>query len=143
MSESASLRFLYNNPFGRLCLKVIKRRWLSRLCGCYLNSRCSKHLIKRFVRNNNIDLSQYYADGFKCFNDCFCRQIREEFRPIDNDPAALVSPCDGLLTVYRIGEGAVMQASSSRLEPIWKKSQRRATFTWNGAKPSISADANS
>ena len=113
MSESASVRFLYNNPFGRLCLKVIKRRWLSRLCGSYLNSRCSKHLIKKFVKKNNIDLSQYYADDFKCFNDCFCRQIREGYRPIDNAPSALVSPCDGLLTAYRISGDTVLPVKQS------------------------------
>ena len=113
MSESASLRFLYNNAFGRLCLKIVKRRWLSRLCGVYLSSRCSKHLIKRFIKNNNIDMSQYYADGFKCFNDCFCRRVREEYRPIDADPAALVSPCDGLLTVYNIKDGLVLPVKQS------------------------------
>ena len=113
MGESASVRFLYNTAFGRLCLKLIKRRWLSRLCGKYLDSRLSKHLIKRFVKKNNIDLSQYYADDFKCFNDCFCRQIREEFRPIDNDPAALVSPCDGLLTAYDITGASVIPVKQS------------------------------
>lgn len=113
MSESASLRFLYNNAFGRLCLKVVKRRWLSRLCGAYLNSRCSKHLIKKFIKNNNIDMSQYYSDDFKCFNDCFCRRVREEFRPIDADPTALISPCDGLLTVYDIADGLILPVKQS------------------------------
>ena len=113
MGESASIRFLYNTAFGRLCLKVIKRRWLSRLCGKYLDSRLSKHLIKKFVKKNNIDLSQYYADDFKCFNDCFCRQIREGFRPIEADPTALISPCDGLLTAYDITDGAVIPVKQS------------------------------
>ena len=113
MSESASVRFLYNTAFGRLCLKTVKRRWLSRLCGKYLDSRLSKQLIKRFVKLNDIDLSQYYADDFKCFNDCFCRQIREGFRPIDSDPTALISPCDGLLTAYDITDGAVIPVKQS------------------------------
>ena len=42
-----------------------------------------------------------------------------------------------------VGEGVVMQRRSSRLEPMWKKSHRRATFTWNGANPSSRAAANS
>ena len=113
MGESKSVRFLYNNAFGRLCLKIIKRRWLSRLCGKYLDSRLSKHLIKKFVNKNNIDLSQYYADDFKCFNDCFCRQIREGYRPIDADPHSLVSPCDGLLTAYSISGDKVLPVKQS------------------------------
>ena len=114
MSESASVRFLYNTAFGRLCLKIVKRRWLSRLCGKYLDSRLSKHLINGFVKKNDIDLSQYYADDFKCFNDCFCRQIRDGFRPVEADPRALVSPCDGLLTVYDITDGVVLPVKQSK-----------------------------
>jgi phosphatidylserine decarboxylase len=114
MGESKSVRFLYNNAFGRLCLKIIKRRWLSRLCGKYLDSRLSKHLINKFVKKNNIDLSQYYADDFKCFNDCFCRQIREGYRPIDTDPHSLISPCDGLLTAYSISGDTVLPVKQSK-----------------------------
>ncbi|MBQ6552085.1 MAG: phosphatidylserine decarboxylase [Clostridia bacterium] len=114
MSESKSVIFLYNNAFGRLCLKIIKRRWLSRLCGKYLDSRLSKHLIKKFVKKNNIDLSQYYADDFKCFNDCFCRQIREGYRPIDAEASALISPCDGLLTAYSISGDTVLPVKQSK-----------------------------
>ena len=114
MSESKSVIFLYNNAFGRLCLKIINRRWLSRLCGKYLDSRLSKHLIKKFVKKNNIDLSQYYADDFKCFNDCFCRQIREGYRPIDAEASALISPCDGLLTAYSISGDTVLPVKQSK-----------------------------
>ena len=114
MSESKSVRFLYNNALGRLLLSIIKRRWLSSLCGKYLDSSLSKPLINKFVKSNGIDLSQYESDNFKCFNDCFCRQIKDGFRPIDTAPDSLIAPCDGLLSVYNISGDTVMPVKQSR-----------------------------
>lgn len=100
--ESLSLRFLYGTFFGRLILRLLTARWVSKLVGAYLDSRLSKPLIRRFVRKNGIDLSEYYSDDFKCFNDCFTRKIKEGLRPIDGTPSTLIAPCDGLLSAYEI-----------------------------------------
>ncbi len=100
--ESISLRFLYGTLLGRLFLRLLTARWVSRLVGAFLDSRLSKPLIRRFIRKNGIDLNEYYSDGFKCFNDCFTRKIKEELRPIDGSPCALIAPCDGLLSAYKI-----------------------------------------
>ena len=105
--ESRFLSFLYKNPFGRIILRILRARWISVLAGAFLNSRLSKPLIKSFVKNNGIDLSEYESDNFKCFNDCFCRKIKQGLRPYDNNDEALISPCDGLLSVYKITDGAV------------------------------------
>ena len=113
MKESASVRFLYNTFLGRLLLKLIKRRWLSRICGAFLNSRLSKIFIKRFIKNNNIDMSEYISDTFTCFNDCFCRRIKPEARPINYTPEVFISPCDGLLSVYPISDGVIMPIKQS------------------------------
>ena len=67
--EGAALRFLYRTVPGRVCLKLLTARWVSTVCGAFLDSRFSKVLIRRFVRNNGIDLSQFESDGFTCFND--------------------------------------------------------------------------
>jgi len=113
MKESASVRFLYNTFLGRLLLKLIKRRWLSRICGAFLNSRLSKIFIKRFIKNNNIDMSEYISDAFTSFNDCFCRRIKPEARPINYTPEVFISPCDGLLSVYPISDGVIMPIKQS------------------------------
>ena len=59
-------------------------------------------MIKRFVKKNNINLDDFYSDNFKCFNDCFTRKIKEDRRPIDMDENAFISPCDALLSAYRV-----------------------------------------
>lgn len=113
-NESRSLRFLYNTAPGRILLKPLTSRTLSKMCGSFLDSRLSKPLIKPFVRNNGINLDEYYSDDFKCFNDCFTRRIKPELREIDMSPESLIAPCDGLLSAYKIENGTVLAIKQSR-----------------------------
>ena len=111
--ENGTLRFLYRTVPGRVLLRLLTARWVSRMCGAYLDSSLSKPLIKGFVKNNNIDLSQFESDGFRCFNDCFCRRIKDGLRPLPEDEAILFSPCDGLLSAYRLTEDTVLPVKQS------------------------------
>lgn len=111
--DGAALRFLYHTPLGRLLLKPLCARPLSRLCGRFLDSPLSKPLIRPFVRKNGVPLEDFFTDNFRCFNDCFTRKIRPELRPVDPAPDALVAPCDGLLSVYPIHKGTVIPAKQS------------------------------
>lgn len=111
--EGAALRFLYRTVPGRVCLKLLTARWVSTVCGVFLDSRFSKVLIRRFVRNNGIDLSQFESDGFTCFNDCFSRKIKDGLRPFPEDETVLASPCDGLLSAYRLQEDTVIPVKQS------------------------------
>ena len=113
-NESRALRFLYRTRTGRLILKPIVSRGVSRVAGKFLDSGLSKPLIKGFVRKNGIDLSDFEADGFRCFNDCFCRKIKDGKRPISGDCQTLISPCDGLLSAYRITKDTVIPIKQSR-----------------------------
>ena len=112
--ESAALRFLYRTAPGRLLLKPLCTRGVSRLCGRFLDSGASKCLIKGFVRKNSIDLDEYRSEHFKSFNDFFSREIKAERRPVVDDPKALIAPCDGLLSVYPISEDTVIPVKQSR-----------------------------
>ncbi len=111
--ESASARFLYNTAAGRLLLKGAVQPWVSRAAGAFLSSPLSRPLIPGFVKKNGIDLSECETEDFSCFNDCFTRKLRGELRPIDTDPSALISPCDGLLSAYEIRDGLVMPVKQS------------------------------
>ena len=111
--ESATLRFLYRTVVGRVFLKLLTARWISKLCGAFLNTRLSKPLIRRFVNGNGIDLSQFESDNFRCFNDCFSRKIKNGLRPFSADEAVLFSPCDGLLSAYRLKENTVLPVKQS------------------------------
>lgn len=109
--DGKGLKFLYHNAFGRFILRLLISRPISKIAGAYLDSRLSKGLIKKFVNNNNIDLNDFYSDDFKCFNDCFCRKIKEGKREFEE---GLVAPCDGLLSVYPISDGLVLPIKQSK-----------------------------
>ena len=112
-NNKGALNFLYNTALGRLLLKPLCSRALSKMCGAFLSCRLSKPLIKGFVKNNGIKLSDYESDNFKCFNDCFCRKIKPELRPIDTEKTHFISPCDGLLSVYNVTYETVLPIKQS------------------------------
>lgn len=111
--ESGYLHFLYHTIVGRIILRILIARWVSRLCGAFLDSPLSKPLIKKFVKNSGIDLSQFESDNFTCFNDCFCRRIKEGLRPLPKDEKAFFAPCDGLLSAYHIKNDMIIPVKQS------------------------------
>ena len=111
--DSGFLRFLYQNFFGRILLRLLTARWVSRLGGAYLDSRFSRRMIKSFIQKNEIDLSLYEKEEYRNFNDFFTRRIRPELRTIERDADAFVAPCDGLLSVYEISSGKVIPIKQS------------------------------
>ena len=112
--ESTALRFFYGTAVGRLILKPLCTRGISRLCGRFLDSGASKPLIRPFVRRHGIDLSEYVSKEFRSFNEFFSRKIKEDRRPVAPDPSALIAPCDGLLSVYRVSGDTVIPVKQSR-----------------------------
>lgn len=112
-NESKALSFLYHNVFGRVILKLLTARWVSKLCGAFLDTKLSKPLIKSFVSKNNIDLNDFESDNFTCFNDCFCRKIKDGKRTFPEDEAVFFSPCDGLLSAYHITDDTVIPIKQS------------------------------
>lgn len=101
------LSFLYHNPIGRVVLRLLTNPVISKVAGAFLSTRCSKFLIRPYVRNYQIDLSAYEPKRYCSFNDFFTRKIRMEHRPFVMTGETLVSPCDGKLSVYRITSNSV------------------------------------
>ena len=108
------LEFLYNTVPGRFLLKPLTSPRLSRICGHFLDSEWSSFLIKPFVKQNEICLSDYEMIGVKSFNDFFSRKIKDGKRPIDEEAEHLIAPCDGLLSVWKIKEDTVFPVKQSR-----------------------------
>lgn len=111
--EGAALRFLYGRREGRMLLKLAASRPVSQLAGRFMDSPLSKPLIEPFVRKNNIRMEDYLPLPYPCFNDFFCRPIRKELRPIPEDGAVFMAPCDGLLSAYRITDGLLLPIKQS------------------------------
>lgn len=99
------LKQLYTTRPGGMALKVLVRPGFSRKCAKVLDSRYSKLYIRRFIRKNEIDMSEYVNRRWRSFNDFFIREIRPEARPLNMDPKALISPCDCLFSAYTINSG--------------------------------------
>ncbi len=112
-SQDKILEFLYDTVFGRCILKVLTMPMLSEIVGKFMDSELSKPLIKPFIRKNNINLSEYYTDNIKSYNDFFTRKIRPEMRKIDKNPESLISPCDSKLSVYNINPDSVFRIKGS------------------------------
>ena len=55
------------------------------------------------MERNHIDLSSCTRQEFASYNDFFTRRLKEGQRPVAADDSVLVSPCDGKVTVSRIG----------------------------------------
>ncbi len=102
--EDRLTRSLYGGILRPL-LPLAASRPVSALGGLYASSAFSRSGIKSFIKNNNIDMTGYEDMEFKSFNDFFTRPIIPSLRPVDMEPWALVSPCDGQLTAYEISDG--------------------------------------
>ena len=109
-----ALEFLYGTAAGRLLLKPLVSRPVSRLCGRFLDTGLSKVLIGPFARRAGIDLSECELDDIHCFNDFFCRPLKPGRREIAHEPWALMAPCDGLLTAVPVTDGLVLPVKQSR-----------------------------
>ena len=109
-----SLNFLYKTIPGRFFLKLWTTRPVSKICGAFLDSRLSFFLINGFAKKNHINIDDYELDDVKTFNQFFRRKIKQGKRPFDMDKGHLPSPCDGLLTVYKIDDkGTVIPVKQS------------------------------
>ena len=113
-NEGTALRFLYHTAAGRLLLHLLTARWVSKAAGTFLSSPLSRFLIPSFIRKAGIDFSELEQTKFRSFNDCFTRKIKPELRPILGGEEEIISPCDGLLSVYRIEDRTVLPVKQSR-----------------------------
>ncbi len=107
------LDFLYKTVPGRLLLKPLTSRGLSKLSGRLMDTGLSKILINPFVKSAGIDTSEYDLSQVKSFNTFFYRPVLQGMRPVCEDPDSLIAPCDGLLTAIPIKDDTVLHVKQS------------------------------
>jgi len=112
--ETGSVRFLYNTALGRFLLKLLTRPFVSKIGGAFLDSCLSRFMVKRFIRKNGIDMSEYEDRKYKSFNDFFTR--RRIVRDFETNEDKLISPCDGHLSVYEIGDDTVFDIKNAKYD---------------------------
>lgn len=111
--DSPSLQFLYRTILGRVILRLLTMRFISKVAGVFLDSPLSVFLIPGFAKDNNIDMNDYIEEPYQCFNDFFIRKIKPELRPLDNDEKHFMAPCDGMLSAYHISNGMILPIKQS------------------------------
>jgi len=94
----APLRFIYENPLGKIALHaLVKRALFSHWYGSRMDSPSSVKMIIPFIEQYGVDVSEF-ADpvaSFKTFNDFFYRKLKPAARPIVADEKAIALPADG------------------------------------------------
>ncbi len=120
--QNQTLEKLYGTVSGRIVLKALTAPFVSKTAGKYMDSPLSKPLIKSFIRNNNIDTSQYIMKNFSSYNEFFTRKIKPEKRPVDYNRKHLISPCDSKMTAYKIKRNSIFRIKNSlyRISDILK-----------------------
>ncbi len=106
-------KLLYNTVLGRIFLKILVTPAISKIAGVFMNSKLSKFYIKKFVKTNHIDMSDYILENWNSFNEFFTRRLKSGKRPVDMHENVLISPCDGYLTVYDINSESEFEIKNS------------------------------
>jgi phosphatidylserine decarboxylase len=103
LSAQEDLNFLLTNRIPRrLATQLVG--WLSKIEQPLVRD-LSIGLWRLF---SDLDLSEAKTQHFKSLHDCFIRELKDGARPIDPDPAVLVSPCDAIV-------GACGRIASTRM----------------------------
>lgn len=98
--DTGAVRFFYGTRAGRVLLRVILNTHADRAAVRFLCSGVSRRVIGGYARRNGISLP--LGQRYRSFQEFFCRS-RNGLRP-DRDPASLISPCDGWLSVCPVAE---------------------------------------
>lgn len=128
--DSATLNLLYTTYLGRLVLKILTLPLISWLVGLFMESPLSVVLIRNFIAKHRIDMKPYVDKNYRSFNDFFTRELKDEYRLNQYDQKALVAPCDGLLSVYKLDDKALFKIKNScySLEEMLADKEMAARF---------------
>jgi phosphatidylserine decarboxylase len=98
--RSRIVKIVHQEDMNFLLTNRIPRRLATRFIGWF--SKIEQKLVRdmsigvwRFF--SGLDLGDAKETYFRSMHDCFTRQLKDGARPVDMDPAVLVSPCDAIV----------------------------------------------
>ncbi len=97
------LRFTYENPVGRLALRLLVRRALfTQYYGWRMNRPFSVNQVLPFIVDFNLDVDEFAksAFAFRTFNEFFFRALKPGVRPVAPGAHVAVLPADGRHLVF-------------------------------------------
>ncbi|HEY1900699.1 MAG TPA: archaetidylserine decarboxylase [Steroidobacteraceae bacterium] len=98
--RAAISRVVQQEDLNFLLTNRIPRRWLTLFVGWLSkleNPLISVPAIALWRLFCDVDLRDARVTHYRSLHECFTRQLKDGARPVDSDPATLVSPCDGIL----------------------------------------------
>jgi phosphatidylserine decarboxylase len=105
-TQQPRLNFLLTNRIPRRQLTLFMA-WFSKLEAPWVRGP-SIALWKFFA---DVDLADARQQRFRSLHECFIRELRPGARPVDLDPARIVSPCDAIVgALGAVGGSSVLQA---------------------------------
>lgn len=107
------LKRLYTTKIGRVFVRLLINKPITAICGFFLNRKISSLFINRFIKNNNIDMTQYEERKYKSYNDFFTRKIKPGKRPINASKNVLITPADGNATVVPVADNSVFSIKNT------------------------------
>jgi phosphatidylserine decarboxylase len=108
--EKDVMEFFYGSRLGFFITELLfKHKWATELYARLQHGPGSKPKIRKFVESHGVNLDELERpiESFNTFNEFFIRRLKSSARPIDRDPASLISIADCRLSVYPIREDAV------------------------------------
>ena len=129
-TQDKFLTLLYGNLVGRCFVKILTMPWISKLGGAVLSTGLSALAIPSFIRNNQIDMSQFEDVKYRNYNEFFMRKIKPEARVVDMDENHLISPCDCKLTVLPVEKDGrfMIKQTSYTLQSLLKDEKEAEHF---------------
>ena len=109
--DTLLIRFLYRTLPGRCLLRGLTAPSFSKMMGRLLSSRPSRILVPYYIRRYRIDMTGCLKTHFDSFNDFF---TREKVLTIEAGARDVISPCDGFLSCYTIGDDLTLRIKKSR-----------------------------
>lgn len=122
MRDSLVLRFLYHTVLGRMLLKLLVCRKVSKIAALFLSSHLSAWMAPCYIKRYNIPMHdvEIPPGGFASFNAFFTRKKKINYDNKGKD--WLKSPCDGWLTVTKIRRNIIFDIKNTNfsLEDLLK-----------------------
>ena len=121
LQYSGSVIFLYTSIIGRVILKLINNRFVSKVVGKYMDSKLSTKRINKTIKENNIDMSLFEKKEYTSFNDFFTRKKKN--LNFDTNKNHFVSPADAKVLAIKLNKNSSfdIKRSNYNLKTIIKE----------------------
>lgn len=109
--ERRVMEFLFGTRAGLLLAEgLFKHRWATELYARRMHSPRSRARIREFIERYHINTDELEQppDSFRTFNEFFIRRLKPEARPVDRDPAHLISIADSRLSLHPIRRDTIL-----------------------------------